>query len=623
MKQGPSTFQSVADSTHVAQQMQGYREGLASTSASMGVQGLLPGQLPHSTVSPPLGAHMQEQFQQHFQLLSKTSAESSFIEPLLSLVGQECTQVLLLKTRVAFTGLVEKFMDEGSLFGLESIIKNARSLVISKLLQPLPKDVTATLGALQTVLQENQHTAAELAASTDAVGLWEGEMRFYAKHGGSFECRCVGHRVMVSRETMDAAQDMVLVTTDLTKEVRRAFFHAFVGGADVLLLDGPAGTGKTETCRDICHMLGRNPRVVSGSDPANASTDWLKELAQPGNVVIIDEANRMPRSVLEDAVRIFRDANIPLCFTHNSQRPEGCLKDFLGGFCSYVPMRAPEMPRVLSAMFASEGFQEADNLGDRLNGLFDYFRSHCTKQPYYDWGLRKMKTVTREAGRAARSAHFSDERQMVTAAIQSSLASSMAPIDQSVFVQGILGHFGADAFVPMPIPTDFWNAAATKISRTVTTRHASLCLPVLESEETFVMAVIEEEAAKHGADISCMPGKMAELSQLDMIGGFVNPGEWKDGSFTKALRDLVSRERPGWLVVVCGNDKVAQEKWSHLNSLMDDNKFLSLENGEKIKLKPDDRIIFLAQGDEVQTASPATISRLGVVNMDAHHRNRL
>jgi len=215
---------------------------------------------------------------------------------------------------------------------------------------------------------------------------------------------------------------------------------------------------------------------------------------------------------------------------------------------------------------------------------------------------------------------FSDERQVLTAAVQGAVGLSMAPSDQPAFIRGILEHIGADAFVPMQIPSDFWNAAATKISSTVARRHASLCLPVVESEEPFVMAVLEEEAYKLGAGITYVPGRVADLSTLDMFGNFVN-GEWRDGSFTKALRDVVSQERPGWLVAFCGSGKLEPEKWERLNSLMDDNKCLRLESGETIKLRPDDRIIFAAPG--LETATPATISRLGIVNLDAHHRQRL
>merc|ERR1719446_1017439 len=119
MKQGFAIRENVADTVHIAKQMQG--AALASTSSSTSSHGM---------ASTPLGAHIQEQFQHHLQSSEFTAVERHFVEPLLGMVGQECVQVLLLRARVAFTKLVETCMDEGGLFGLEGIIKTARSAVI-------------------------------------------------------------------------------------------------------------------------------------------------------------------------------------------------------------------------------------------------------------------------------------------------------------------------------------------------------------------------------------------------------------------------------------------------------------------------------------------------------------
>jgi dynein heavy chain len=605
MKQGTPTFQNLTDATHMARQMQNDRNGFASTGAS------------DASVPIPLGAHMREQFSEHMKSSAGAAFENDFIDQVMPMVGQVCTQVLLLKARVAFTELVEKSMDEGVIFGLEDNVKNARSMVINSMRDVLTEDVRASLTALQVLLQEQQHSAANLTATTDPVGVWEGEMRFYQNSGGSFECRCVGLRAAVDPETMDRSNDNILVTTDITRDVRRAFFRAAFGGADVLLVDGVAGTGKTETCKDICAMLGRNCVVMEGAK-VDADLDW-STLLQPGNVICIDEANKAPRSAIEAAVSAAQAGNIPLCLTYNSKNGDD-VQDVVGSFCAFVQTQVPDMPIILSSMLATEGLQQADDLGNRLSGLFNYFKTNCTKQAYYDWGLRKMRSVVKEVGKTAQASDWMDERQIMTAAVQASIRPGMAPIDESTFLRGVLEHFGADAFVPMQIPSDFWNAAASKISSTLARRHGSLCLPVPESDEPFVMAVLQEEAAKLGADVSCMPGRVEDLSPLDMFGGFVD-GVWRDGMFTAALRDVVCGERPGWLLVFCGSDNFEPEMWEKLNTLLDDNKCLRLENGETIKLRPADRIVFAAPG--VGNASPATVSRLGIVNLDANRRNRL
>jgi len=413
----------------------------------------------------------------------------------------------------------------------------------------------------------------------------------------------------------------VLVTTSITKEVRKAFFEAFFGGPGVLLVGGVAGTGKTETCKDICNMLGMSASVINASSELPHDAAHWGRVAEQADVIIIDEANRIQKEVIEAAVCYARNAHVPLCLTCNPKYAGAVidLDEVLGGHCARVQTLIPPYPIILSSMLASEGLQQADELGDRLHGLFDSLKEGCTKQPYYDWGLRKLKAVTTIAGKVARAGSFTDERQMVTTAVQTACSTSITPLDESVFVRSLIAHFGADAFVPMPLPNDFWNAAAAKITRTVSVRHASLCLPVLESEETFMLAVTEQEAERVGADVVSMPGTMASMSAEELFGEFIH-GQWKDGCFTQALRSIVSRDRPGWLVAFCGTSQLGSEKWEPLNSLMDDNKCLHLANGESIRLRPDDRIVFAAPNMD---ASPATISRLGIINVDAHHRQRL
>lgn len=212
---------------------------------------------------------------------------------------------------------------------------------------------------------------------------------------------------------------------------------------------------------------------------------------------------------------------------------------------------------------------------------------------------------------------------MVTAALQTTMSSCMAPIDESHLLQGMIEHFGAEAVVPMHIPADFWNAAATKMTRSVSARHGNFCLTAGESDNAFVMAVAEEEAKKLGAKVACMPGRLADMSSNETFGIFDGDDGWIDGQFTQALRALVNQDQPGWLLVFCGEDKVANEQWEVMNSLLDDNKKLCLASGEVIRLRPDDRIIFVAPSMVLDDASPATVSRLGIINLESARQSHL
>merc|ERR1719247_585469 len=87
--------------------------------------------------------------------------------------------------------------------------------------------------------------------------------------------------------------DAMLAVTDLSRTCRRAYFQALAEGK-VLRLQGPAGTGKTETIKDTSRMLGCEPVVVNCSGDPGAVVKAIKAGTSRDNCapLILDEANR-------------------------------------------------------------------------------------------------------------------------------------------------------------------------------------------------------------------------------------------------------------------------------------------------------------------------------------------
>lgn len=89
--------------------------------------------------------------------------------------------------------------------------------------------------------------------------------------------------------------------------------------------------------------------------------------------------------------------------------------------------------------------------------------------------------------------------------------------------------------------------------------------------------------------------------------------EWTDGLFTGILRRIIDNvrgemSRRHWIIF----DGDVDPEWvENLNSLLDDNKLLTLPNGERLAMPPNVRVFFEVQ--DLKYATMATVSRCGMV----------
>jgi dynein heavy chain len=90
--------------------------------------------------------------------------------------------------------------------------------------------------------------------------------------------------------------------------------------------------------------------------------------------------------------------------------------------------------------------------------------------------------------------------------------------------------------------------------------------------------------------------------------------EWTDGLASKIMRNASKEtgEEKTWIIFDGPVDAIWIES---MNTVLDDNMTLCLANGQRIKLRAQMRMLFEVQ--DLAVASPATVSRCGMVYMTA------
>ena len=294
-----------------------------------------------------------------------------------------------------------------------------------------------------------------------------------------------------------------------------------LGGAPA----GPAGTGKTETTKDLARGLGLQCFVFNCSDQMNYQTmaDIFKGLAQTGAWGCFDEFNRIPIEVLSvvatqvksvlDAISYFaqpsnRDveyqhlpAGTPPCkigeFTFSNEVI--ALVPTCGFFITMNPgyagrtelpenlkvlfrscaMIRPDLEPICENMLMAEGFIKARALSIKFVMLYELCGELLSKQAHYDWGLRAVKSLLCVAGSLKRAEPEVDEEAILMRALRDFNAPKIPKEDKPVFEQLI-----ADLFPSLDLPT--------KIDETLKETCVQVCAKRgIQAEEMFIQKVTQ------------------------------------------------------------------------------------------------------------------------------------
>lgn len=131
------------------------------------------------------------------------------------------------------------------------------------------------------------------------------------------------------------------------------------------------------------------------------------------------------------------------------------------------------------------------------------------------------------------------------------------------------------------------------------------------SGKSVLWRMLKEALLKTGKVVKTYVMNPKAITRHQLLGHIdVDTREWTDGVLTSASRQVIKEpvEVQSW--IVCDGD-IDPEWVESLNSVLDDNRLLTMPSGDRIQFGPN--VNFLFETDDLSCASPATISRMGMI----------
>ena len=453
-----------------------------------------------------------------------------------------------------------------------------------------------------------------------------------------------------------------LVVTPLTDRIyvtATQALHLKMGCAPA----GPAGTGKTETTKDLASGLGRCCYVFNCSPEMDYQSmgNIFKGLAASGSWGCFDEFNRLIPEVLSvcsvqfkavcDNLKSFHPSkpeshkvtiegdtvNLdPTCgvfitmnpgYLGRSELPEG-----LKALFRPITVIVPDLVLICENMLMAEGFLTAKVLASKFYGLYTLLSELLSKQAHYDWGLRAVKSVLVVAGMLKRAEPDLQENALLMRALRDFNIPKIVQADEIVFF-GLLNDLFPDLNPPRVIDEDlsdniniaceenglwpdaFFSLKVLQLDELLDIRHCVFITgpPGAGKSSCWKMLQAARNTQKPTEKVKTIDLNPKTMPTEDLYGHIsMATREWKDGLLSSLLRDLgrIPDEKPKWMIL----DGDLDANWiESMNSVMDDNKMLTLASNERIPLKSHMRMIFEIR--DLKYATPATVSRAGILYM--------
>ena len=497
---------------------------------------------------------------------------------------------------------------------------------------------------------------------------WNKQARFYWKgddedsvdDDGAMCVRCTDVEFKYMYEYLGCKGRLVI--TPLTDRCYVSLSQAMgmcYGGAPA----GPAGTGKTETVKDMGRTLGIYVIVTNCTDQATyqsmAKID--KGLCMSGLWGCFDEFNRIKLPVLSVVAQQIlaileakRSGATKLSFPGDAIGSQVNFDDACGFFITMNPgyagrqelpenlkalfrgvtMMVPDRVIIIRVMLCAQGYNDFTVLSRKFTVLYKLCEEQLSKQRHYDFGLRNILSVLRTAGQTKRENLDADEAILLYQTLRDMNLSKLVASDVPLFLS-LLGDLFPTVQPPKPkryarvedaikevvktsglVHHPTWVKKVVQLYETIQVRHGIMCIGPTGGGKTQCLNVLHKAMAISTG----IPHRIARMNPKAILAsqmyGEVDQlsDEWTTGVFAAMWTKYNQRSNAFNTWIVC--DGPVDAIWiEDLNTVLDDNRILTLANGDRIPMTDNVKIMF--ENETLINASPATVSRCGIIYVSA------